>query len=556
MASYTTYYSKLILQLSVVFVSGILHQTTYGQKGKTKPTSPNPKLIIGIVVDQMRFDYLYRYSSKYSNGGFKRLMNEGFNEKNTLYPYIPTATGPGHACIFTGSVPGLDGIIDNDWYSRKLKKNIYCVSDSEVTTVGSLSKAGKMSPRNLLVTTLSDQLKLSNNFQSKVIGIAQKDRASILPVGHSANAAYWLDAETGNFISSSYYLKELPEWVNRFNQLGMVQEYLSKDWSPFLPIETYTESDPDQEPYETQFPGETSSCFPHRLAAIPRKDFDLIRSTPFGNDLTKDFAISALKNEKLGKSNYTDFLSISFSSTDYVGHAFGPNSIEVEDTYLRLDKNIEQILTFLDQFLGKEQVLVFLTADHGVAPTSGFNLQHKFPAGSISGMSLIQNLKDFTKTAFGNSEIIEQFSNDQIYLNYDILNHLGLKEEFVFEKLRTYLLGQEGVANLVDLNRMYANNIINDQLARIQNGYSAIRSGDFQILLEPYWMFGRNQGTNHGTGYHYDTHVPLLWYGWKIKHGESSVETSVTDIASTIADWMNIETPNGSIGKILNIPFN
>jgi len=534
--------------LSILLLSPLF---LFGQSKSILPIKyPNkPKLVLGIVIDQMRFDYLNRYYSKFGNGGFKRILKEGFNEKNMLYPYVPTATGPGHSSIFSGSVPAISGIIENEWYSRKDKKIIYCVSDTTVQSIGTGNKSGQMSPRNLLVSTITDQLKLSNNFKSKVIGISQKDRASILPAGHLANGAYWLDSETGNFISSNYYMKELPSWVQSFNQKKLAESYLSKDWNTLLPIDTYLESDPDNEPWESLLPGESNPVFPHILSKIPRKDFELIRSTPFGNDLTKDFALSALENEKLGKSEYTDFLTLSFSSTDYVGHAYGPNSIEIEDTYLRLDKDLEEILNYLDRNLGKENVLVFLTADHGVAAAPGFNLAHNIPAGLISGSNFVKGIQDYFQKNFGNAGLLEKFSNEQVYLNYSLVESLKLNEETLFNGLRTYLMEKEGVANLVDLNHIGNSNMIGDQLERIKNGFYAKRSGDFQLILEPNWMFGRSQGTNHGTSYHYDIHVPMLWYGWKIKAGSSIEKVKITDISSTLAFILGIEEPNGSIGK-------
>lgn len=526
------------------------------QAKKVFTTGNKPKLIVGIVVDQMRYDYLYRYFSKYGNGGFRKLINGGFNNRNTLYPYIPTATGPGHACIYTGSVPALDGIIDNEWYSRDFKKVVYVVGDSSVQSVGGSSVAGMMSPQNLLVTTVSDQLKMSNNFHSKVIGISQKDRASILPVGHTADAAYWLDGETGNFISSTYYLKSLPDWVQNFNKKGLASTYLSQDWNTLLNISNYTESESDLSSYEANLPGEKSPSFPHAISKISRKGFDLIRSTPFGNDLTKDFALEALKNENLGNSDYPDFLAISFSSTDYVGHTFGPNSIEVEDTYLRLDKNIEEILNYLEKNLGKSNFLLFLTADHGVAPVVGYSQSHNIPAGALGGGEFSRIIKDFLGKNFRNPELLERFSNDEIYLNRDLVNNLGLKEEVIFEKLKIYLLSQKGISNLIDLNHIQNNNVREDLLTRVKNGYYAKRSGDFQVILEPNWLFGRVQGANHGTGYHYDTHVPLLWYGWKVKPGEQTFQlNSVSDIAPTLSSFLQIEEPNGSVGRVLDIPL-
>jgi len=546
-----------IFAFSFILFISLFIQTLlgFGQTKINKPSPPEkPKLIVGIVVDQMRYDYLYRYFSKYGDGGFKKLMSQGFNQRNTLYPYVPTATGPGHACIFTGSVPALDGIINNEWYNRYSKKTVYCVEDSTVKTVGSTSSAGKMSPRNLLVTTLGDQIKFSNNNQSKVIGISEKDRGSILPAGHSATSAYWLDGQSGNFITSTYYMKNLPDWVDTFNTKKLAATYLSKDWDTLLPIEQYTESDLDNVPYENPLPVDSLPMFPHLLSKNTN-GFDLIRSTPFGNDLTKDFALETIKRENLGRSEQTDLLAISFSSTDYVGHSFGPNSVEVEDTYLRLDKDIEEIINYLEKNLGKEKVLIFLTADHGVAPISAYNKKQNIPAGSLNGGEFTQSINDFLTRNF-NASLFEKFSNDQIYLNHEAMESQGIKKEQVFEKLKAFLLTQKGVSNLIDMDHIQNSELIQDQLERVKNGFYAKRSGDFQVYLEPNWMFGGSKGTTHGTSYHYDTHVPLLFYGWKVKQGEeSTAQASVTDIAATISAWLHIEEPNGSIGKVMNIPL-
>ncbi|HSQ44280.1 MAG TPA: alkaline phosphatase family protein, partial [Ginsengibacter sp.] len=326
----------------------------------------HPKLIVGLVIDQMRWDYLYRYYNLYSENGFKRLINNGFSCENTFIPYVPTYTAPGHTCIYTGSVPAIHGIVANDWYDKTAGKNMYCTDDSIVSTVGTNSLEGKMSPRNLWVTTLGDELRLSNNFSSKVIGIAIKDRASILPAGHTANAAYWFDASVGKWITSSYYEKELPAWVIKENEKNLPDDYMSKDWNTLLPISRYTLSTGDDEDYEGNLPGEKTPAFPHKLSQITKGKYEVFKYTPFASSYTFDMAKQAVKNEGLGKGNFADMLAISISSTDYMGHTFGPNSIEAEDSYLRLDRDIADFLRYLDAQLGKGNYLLFLTADHGV----------------------------------------------------------------------------------------------------------------------------------------------------------------------------------------------
>ncbi len=511
-----------------------------------------PKLVVGIVVDQMRYDFLYRYSEKYTSGGFKRLMNEGFNCRNNHYDYAPTVTAAGHAAIFTGSVPAIDGIIGNEWFNQKSGKVVYCVEDTSVRTVGSDSKAGLMSPKNLLVSTITDQLKIANNFQSKTIGIALKDRGSILPAGHTANAAYWFDSKNGAWITSTFYMNDLPQWVKDFNSLKMPQKYMAEGWQTLLPMEQYTESTADNQPYEAKLSGEKTPTFPHELAAQAGVNLlEVIRTTPFGNTLTKDFALAAIQNENLGKSPKTDFLTISFSSPDYVGHAFGPNSIEIEDTYLRLDKDIAEILTNLDNTLGKDNYLVFLSADHGVADVPGFAQSQKMPAGVLDMGVVSKDVKAALKTAFGDGEFIRAEDNYQIYLNDSLLKTKKLSYAQVHAVVRETLLKRDDISDVIDLHNLGNMTLPDYQLSYVKNGLNPRRSGDIMLVLNPSWFTGRKQGTTHGTLYRYDTHVPLLFYGWKVKTGETTTRTHISDIAPTVADFLNILEPNGSIGNVI-----
>jgi predicted AlkP superfamily pyrophosphatase or phosphodiesterase len=340
-----------------------------------------PKLIVGIVVDQMRWDYLYRYYDRYTSNGFKRLLNGGFSCENTFINYLPSYTAVGHSTIFTGSVPSIDGIAGNEWIDQLSGKSVYCTSDSTVQSVGSANALdGKMSPRNLLVSTITDELRLATNFRSKVVGVSLKDRASILPAGHLATAAYWLDDASGNFITSTYYMHQLPDWVNQFNNKKHIEQLISNGWNTLYPINTYKQSDADVKSYEGLFSGETSSTFPHDIKTAYAKSKGSFRSTPYGNTLTLEFAKEALNAYQLGKGEATDFLTINCASTDYVGHMFGINSIEIEDTYLRLDKDLSDFFKTLDAKVGKGQWLVFLTADHGAAHAIGFMKEHELPA--------------------------------------------------------------------------------------------------------------------------------------------------------------------------------
>ena len=332
---------------SIILIACLLQLTILcGQNKKSVPSKlEQPKLVVGVVVDQMRYDFLYRYYDRLSENGLKRLINGGVNCLNNHYNYTPTNTGPGHATIYAGSPPAINGIAGNDWYDRAQGKNVYCTEDKTVEGVGSTGDAGMMSPRNLKVTSITDMVKLASGNKSKIIGIALKDRGAILPAGHSADAAYWFESANGTFSTSTYYMAKLPKWVDDFNKLNYSEKYLNSTWETLYPINTYYQSDIDDQPFENPLKGEVKPIFPHKYTAGSKAKYENIRTSPYGNTITADFAIAAIKGEQLGKHEVTDFLAVSFSSTDYIGHSFGPNSIESEDAYLRLDKDFENLLT-------------------------------------------------------------------------------------------------------------------------------------------------------------------------------------------------------------------
>ncbi|UAY51475.1 alkaline phosphatase PafA [Ferruginibacter albus] len=536
---------RLLLLLSAFFAS-IVTSSAQDQH-LTKP-----KLVVGLVIDQMRWDYLYRYNSLYGDNGFKRLLNEGFSCENTMVPYVPTYTAPGHTCIYTGSVPAINGMIGNNWFDRNTNKNIYCTDDSTVSTVGSNTEEGKMSPDNLWVTTITDELRLSNNFKSKVIGIALKDRASILPAGHTANAAYWFDDKAGKWISSTYYMKTLPAWVGDFNTKDLPGAYMSKDWNTLLPTDKYDVSTADDEPYENNIKGEKTVTFPHKLSSIGNDNkFSSFKTTPFANTFTLDFAKAAIENEKLGSNNVTDFLAISISSTDYIGHAFGPNSVEIEDTYLRLDKDIAGFLEYLDATIGKGNYLVFLSADHGAAHVPAFLNDHKIPAGTFSEEVLTKELNMVIETTFGLKNIVQDLQNYQVYLNINEIQKSGKDVNAVKALVIQTLKQKPYIVNAFNTDEIGQVTIAEPLKTRIINGYNSKRSGDIEFVIKPAYFEGGNKGTTHGLWNPYDAHIPLVWFGWKIPHGKLNSETYMTDIAPTIAALLQIQMPNGCVGKVI-----
>ena len=523
--------------------------TTTAQQNETLQ---RPKLVVGIVVDQMRWDYLYRYYDRYAaNGGFKRLLNQGFSCENTLIPYAPTVTAPGHTSIYTGSVPAIHGIAGNLWWDNAQQRAVYCTEDKTVKTVGSETTLGLQSPRNLLVTTICDELRLATNFQSKVIGVAIKDRGGILPAGHSANAAYWYDSQVGDWITSTYYMNELPQWVKDLNAKKLVDKYYEQGWPTLFPINTYSQSTADEKGYESKGLG---TGFPYDLKKFIGKNYSAVLSTPHGNTMTAEMAKAAIEGEKLGADAITDFLALSFSSTDYIGHGYGPNSIEQEDDFLRLDKELGGLLDYLDSKIGKGQYTVFLSADHGVANVIGFMKENKIPAGGIVEATALKELNQQLKDKFGHSDLALNISNYQVVLNNNLINsEKKLKRDEIVAAIISFFSKQEAVLMAFDIQQLESTPLQSKIKEMIGNGYFAPRGGDVQIIFKPNYMetYGPT-GTTHGMWNPYDAHIPLLWYGWGIKPGKTNRETYMTDIAPTVAALLHIQMPGGCIGKVIS----
>lgn len=532
-----------LVAFSVLFFAGFF---SFAQQQK-------PKLVVGIVIDQMRYDYLDRYWNKFSDDGFKKIVNGGFNCKNTHYNYMPTYTGPGHASIYTGTTPENHGIIANDWYNKKTKKMIYCAEDTTVKTIGSSSKEGLMSPKNMVTTTITDQLKLNTNFKGKVIGVSLKDRGAILPAGHKADAAYWFEGKnTGKWISSSYYLNQLPKWVQEVNKKNSANTYLSKPWNTLLPIAEYSESISDNNPYEGVFKGENTPTFPHNLPALrdSNENYSLIKNTPFGNNITTEMALAAIVGENLGDDLFTDFLAVSYSSPDYIGHQYGPMSVEVQDNYLRLDQDIAQLLTYLESKFGKDEVLIFITADHGAVDVPQFLMDNHIPAGYFDKKKMVADLKSFCLTKWNVVDLIENISNGNVFLNHETIAKYNLNTAQIEQELANFLLSFEGVSQTFTATTLKTTVITENIAANIQRGFNQVRSGDVVYVLASGWInAGYSTGTTHGSPYHYDTHVPLIWYGNQITAGETTKKVVIPDIAATLAVLLNINAPSPRTGN-------
>jgi len=524
-------------------------------KAQTNSDQP-PKLVVGIMVDQMRQEFLYRFQSKYGNGGFRRLMTEGFMLKNAHYNYAPTVTGPGHASVYTGTTPAIHGVIGNEWYDKELKKDVNCVEDPQHSAIGGSGENGDVSPWRMLSTTITDELELFTQKRAKVIGVSFKDRGAVLPAGHMPDGAYWYDGKSGKFITSTYYSTKLPDWLEKFNAQDLAGKYLAREWATLLPLNQYVESGPDNTRYEKKLGDKSQPIFPYDLKALRKpNDFSLLYSTPFGNDYLTEMAKATLVGEKMGADEITDFLAISYSSTDALGHAVGPNAVEIEDMYIRLDRNIEDLLKTLDTRVGAGNYTVFLTADHGVADVAQYMKDNRIPAGYFDAAKIGDALNQHLQQYFPGKKIVETISNGQVFFDQEVFQSdpkaSGVQLLIATELTINFLLQQDGVANV------YSENVIrqgqfNEAGVKglVVRGYHSKRSGDVVVVLEPGWYgAGSVEGTTHGSPWTYDTHVPVVFFGKGIKKGSSVRYHSITDVAPTMSALLHIKFPSGCTGQ-------
>ncbi|MDT7828154.1 alkaline phosphatase PafA [Pricia sp. S334] len=511
----------------------------------------SPKLVVGIIVDQMRYDYIPRFYKRFGEGGFKRLVDDGFNCKNHHFNYAPTSTGPGHASVYTGTTPATHGILGNNWYDKAADTDVYCAGDDSYSSVGTDSDAGQMSPHRLETTTITDQLRLSTQMRGKTIAVAMKDRGAVLPGGYTANAAYWFQGrDEGKFITSSFYMSELPQWVEDFNTSDAAEKY-KKPWTTLKPVDSYLESGTDKNKYEGLFKGEESSEFPHDLPKLwdDNGQYEMIKATPYGNSLTADFAIEALEKEDLGTDDDTDFLAVSFSSTDYVGHRFGVNSKEVQDVYMRLDEDLARLFDALDKKVGKGEYTVFLSADHAAIEVPAYLMDQKIKAGYLDWEASKGKFEQFLKDTFGTTDVVKSFSNYQYFLDPEIVKNSNMSPVEAQEAIAAEILHYDGIERVYTADQMWKNEYTEGIPHIIQNGYNQKRSGDVMVVVSPDHASYSKTGSTHGSPYIYDTHTPLLFYGKGIRKGSTVVRTEIPDIAATMASLLGIAFPSGTTGS-------
>ncbi|MBZ9730351.1 alkaline phosphatase family protein [Salegentibacter sp. JZCK2] len=536
-------------RFTFLLLAGLLTFQTFSQEKMQE----KPKLVVGIVVDQMRYDYLTRFWDKFGENGFKKMINEGYNFKNNHFNYVPTYTGPGHASVFTGTSPMNHGIIGNGWYDKFTHESVYCAGDNSVTPVGTQDDAGKMSPHRMKTTSFADENRLHTQMRGKTIGVGLKDRGSILPAGHTANAAYWFHgADEGKWITSSFYMNELPQWVEDFNASGNVESYL-KSWNTLYDIETYKESGSDINEFEGGFKGKETASFPYDLTKLGDTDrkFEILKATAYGNDITTDFALAAIDAEELGMDDDTDVLTLSYSSTDYIGHNFGVNSKEIQDTYLRLDQNIADLLTHLDEKVGEGNYTIFLTADHGGVDVPAYLESVNIPAGYFESDEFTEELKEFTAEEFDEEDLIESVYNSQIFFNYEVMQEAEISFSELQSKLAHYILQLDQIDKVFTRDQLSSGSFVTGAGAAIQNGFNQKRSGDIVYVLDPATIVYSRTGSTHGSGLMYDTHAPLIFYGNGVKKGSTTQRTEIVDIAPTVSTILGISFPNATTGKPL-----
>ncbi len=549
-----------------------------GKRASTKDAKPaRPKLVLAIVVDQFRYDFLERFEDLFAEGGLRRLMNGGAFFTNANYDYVPTYTAPGHAAIFTGSAPALNGIVGNEWFDRESGKRRAMVSDPNARLVRSpasgaapeaidggsrpinqaasmsASVGGGVSPRSLIGVTVGDQMRMATSFQSKVVAVSFKDRSAILPGGKRPNGAFWFDSSIGAFVSSDYYSKELPGWVNKFNASVRPDKYFGAKWDRLLPEAAYRRAQ------QTNLDSQRSSLgkqFPYTLTGGTDKPgprfYSAFEYTPFASEYLAGFAKAAVEAEALGEDEYPDLLSISFSATDLIGHSYGPDSQEVEDAYLRLDRTVEDLLNYVDKSVGLKNTIVFLTGDHGVSPVPEYLLSKGVDAGRVSTKEITDAVNEALRARYGSGSWAQALVNDQLYLDTKLMADRKADPREAEVIAGEAALKTGGIANFYTRTQIVEGRMPTGSIPRrVMNGFNRGRSGDVWLITRPFHIMAEGLGTTHHSPYGYDTHVPVILFGWGIRAGRYNFECTPSDIAPTLSVLLRIEPPPNRIGRAL-----
>jgi len=513
-----------------------------------------PKLIVGITVSGMQYDYLSVYWNKFGEGGFKKMATNGANCKNARYSYLITEPSVGFASIATGSRPSEHGVVSDFWYRRSTNEVVGSLDDPDQTSVGGSYGTGPISPSLLHSRTLSDEMRVKSRFKSRSFGISMDPQAAVMMAGHTASGAYWLDPTQASWITSTFYMDSLPGWVNEFNTKNYRDLYLDRSWETFRPIAEYEESMLDNNAYETGFNGQIT--FPYDLQKISSagrdsKDYRILMSTPWGNTYTKDMAIAAIVNEELGQQGATDILHIGFNATKYLAERYSTWSVETQDTYLRLDQDIAHLLSFLDETLGMENVLVYLTAENALAVDPRYLSESRIPSGFFNYRTSISLLKSYLNAIYGRGEWLTFYYAQQIYLNHQLIEDSNLSLKEVQDQVSRFMVQMGGVSNAVQAYVLQQNHFTDGVLHRIQNSYYQKRSGDVILYLTPGWVEHSNVSGGTLNEFKYGAHVPLIFYGWKINRVSIPYKLSPTDVATSVASFLEISMPDNATGRVI-----
>ena len=543
----------IIIRLSFIILLISIQLIAFGQGAYLPPDKP--RLVIGIVVEQLKYDQLEKFRDRLGENGIKRLINEGTYFKNASFEYMLTQSAPGHATISTGAEPSFHGITSDNWYVPLKNELIYCSKDIQVNPVGGSFESGLHSPVNLQASTFSDELEMATKTTAKVYGIGMKENSAIFSAGHAADGAYWFDNTTGTWMTSTYYIDSLPVWINDFNAMSFSGTYINSVWNLLRPLSEYNDCQIDSNEFEAGFNG--VNYFPYDLKKIRAKgfnnsktDYSLLRETPYGNSLTTDFALRLIEKEKLGKDDVTDYLSICYSATDNIGHRFGPSSAEMGDAILRLDDDIKKLLTYLNDSIGKRNVLIYFTSAHGVSEIPAVLEKNRIPAGYFKQNQALQLLRSYLNAVYGEGDWVKGYSERQVFLNRTLIEDARLSLEEVQKKVARFLVQFTGVAAAYPYYAFEANDFGNGNLKRIINNFNPQRSGDVIVTLNPGWV--EKEGdfvTNHNSPYEYDSHVPLIWYGWTVNRLTVTRKVNMTDIAATLSSLCKIPYPNACTGE-------
>jgi predicted AlkP superfamily pyrophosphatase or phosphodiesterase len=497
------------------------------------PASP-PRLILLVVVDQCRADYLTRFERDYT-AGFRRLLDKGAVFSKAFFEHYPTVTAVGHATTLSGAIPSASGIVGNDWFDRTRGVQVTAVSDDDTKIVGGREGAGS-SPRRLLVDTLGDQVKTAapaaaaSEVAPRVVGVSLKDRAAILMVGHKADVALWYDSNTGRFVTSTYYGEALPPWAEAYNATKPSDALAGKDWTFLDPAERGG----------------------YRMPAQPGPQlYNSLTVSPFGNDLVVGLAEAALVGERLGQRGVTDLLAVSFSSNDSVGHQWGPDSREVRDISVRTDRVVGRLLERVDALVGLDRTVVVFTGDHGVAPLPEHRIKQGLPAGRMSRNDLFGPIVAALAEKFGPGNWLLATAGSSPYLNHALIAERKLDPAEVRKVAAKAASGVLHVSRVYTREQILNGEVPDDQIGRrVVRGHHPERSGDLEIILEPYWIRA-SSGTTHGSPYDYDAHVPLIFMGPGVKPGRYDGQVAINDLAPTLAKLTGLRAPKASAGRVL-----